>query len=122
MANMDETHKQHVLGALDHIDGLLGDFMHQARQKTGEVRQSVSQHENSEMQDPNKPAYEGKDQPGGHTGHPFGGSKDQHGANNNHFEGACGEGESAPADGSGINISKRKSDGGMNALKALMSK
>lgn len=58
---MKEDHKKHVLGALDHIDGILGDVMHQSKQKLGEARQAISTSGNGTegRPDPKKSAPEG---------------------------------------------------------------
>lgn len=68
---MKEDHKKHVLGALDHIDGILGDVMHQSKQKLGEARQAIytSGSGTEGRPDPKKPATESNyEEPAPHAG------------------------------------------------------
>jgi hypothetical protein len=78
---MNTNHKQQMLAALDHLDGILGDTMQQAHDHVANVKGSMS-----DGDDPQEGAekYAGQDNAGGHAGHPFS-SKNQHGEQNDHF-------------------------------------
>lgn len=80
---LEPKHKHEMLAALDHIDGVLGDAMQQAHQHVAGVAAGMSGNVDPDPQADNK--YEGQGNTGGHTGHPFGDSKDQRGSQNSHF-------------------------------------
>lgn len=111
---MNPNHKQHVLGALDHIDGILGDVMHKSKQHLDNARQAIGgDAPDKGMSDSDEDTYAGESQPGGHTGHPFGG-KDQEGAMNHH----AGTAPDDEVEGA----SHRKFGGGKNAMWALLNR
>ena len=177
MASSPSMHPHHALRALDHIDGLLGDFMHQAKNHIASAQQHItmgadnagpeagqkhpmeasdlgpasktlgtdapdtqsntgplgSNHHQMEASEPAHD-YDGKNNPGGHTGHPFGG-KDQHGAANHHFEGhgmpesseevggVGGNPHEEEADQMSKNLGGRgRPDGGMGSLRRLLAR
>ena len=128
---LNDQHKKHVLGALDHIDGILGDVMHQAKQHTADARNAIG-NDATQHQDDASPEYEGSEKPGGHEGHPFGG-KDQKGALNHHANpngmakmnhpdtlaiGHGHEGEDDEAEGA----SRPKFGGGKHAMWSLLNR
>ena len=113
-----------VHAALDHIEGILGDALHQARSSMPPTLegQPPGQHHpdgppsmkatpphqlaepGEEPGEGDNEEYDGHDQPGGHTGHPFN-QHDQHGGNNYHS-----------------GISRKRNDGGINAFKKILGR
>ena len=118
----DPMHKKIALGALDHIDGQLGKFMHQTKASLGGTTPPPPLEGGSSGD--GKADYVGKDQPGGHAGHSFGGKKDQHGANNAHAGPAAEENEGEG--GSDLmSFAKKKGegpDGGMGNMMSMLKR
>ena len=123
----DPMHKKIALGALDHIDGQLGKFMHQTKASLSggstppPPQDPAAQGVPKEGEDK---TYAGHDQPGGHAGHSFGGSKDQHGSNNSHFgHSAQGGGEPDGDEGGGGDLSDfAKKTAGIGNMVSLLKR
>lgn len=79
----DPKHKHEMLAALDHIDGVLGNAMQEAHQHVQGVAAGTVGATDPDPEAGGK--YAGQGNAGGHSGHPFGASKDQQGAQNSHF-------------------------------------
>jgi hypothetical protein len=127
-------HKQHITAALDHIDGILGESMAKARvHLTGKDKEESPEHEAAETPaeehtehapgGAEEGKYEGHENPGGHAGHNFGASKDQHGMNNYHAAGGgAGEGMAEEGHPGMPNMAKKKSGHGLGGFEHLFKK
>ena len=114
----DDSHKQTILSALDHIDGILGEAMGKVRANLKGTGDAVKQHEDSEMAEEGQEKYEGQDKPGGHAGHSFGGKTDQHGENNFH----AGHTKDGDGDTTLPGMARKRSGSGFDGFKALFNK